>query len=227
MHESRPAAATRRLAPRLSLLLFLVLVLGTGLGPSCGQVFKTIKIDRPAASLLVSDGTLFVAARVAGVFDPATVEARIDGVGVIAALGLVPPVAGGGGTVQIGADTVTVSSFDYDPARAGSAKHLTFVATGLSMGQHQVEVSGLKTADQSLTVRTTDFDVIGPLSLEAQTIASHGLLLGPIPLSTGGELRAVTAGEPLAATPVGLSDGGELRSGFQEAAEAHIAAGTP
>jgi hypothetical protein len=217
-------SGTRR---RAKLLFFAALVLAAGIGAPCGTVFKTIRIDRPADTLLVADGTLVVAARVAGAFDPATVEARIDGVDVIAALGLVPPFDAASGVVQIGPDMVTISDFDYDPGQAGSAKHLRFLATGLSQGMHQLEVSGLKSVDQSLTLRTADFDVIPALSLVAQTLSSHVLLLGPISLSSGDELRAVSAGEPFAAPPVGLSDGGELRSGFLEAAEARIVGGTP
>jgi hypothetical protein len=225
MPTSNRALSGSRCRPQL--LFFAALVLTAGLGAPCGNVFKTIQIDRPADTLLVADGTLVVAARVAGAFDPTTVEARLDGVDVIAALGLMPPIVAASGVVQIGPDMVAISDFDYDPGQAGSAKHLRFLATGLSQGMHQLEVSGLKSADQSLTLRTADFDVIPALSLVAQTLSSHALLLGPIGLSTGDELRAVSAGEPLAAPPVGLSDGGELRSGFLEAAEARIVGGTP
>ena len=64
--------------------------------------------------------------------------------------------------------------------------------------------------------------IVGSLNLASGAVVPHGFLSGAQSFGAAGTIPSVTLGQPFAAPPVTLSDGSELRSGFQEAAEAHI-----
>lgn len=214
-------------AHRRALPVFVLAGLALGLlGMPCGS-FNTIVIDTPANEQLVQDGTLDVEARVAGTFDASTVEVRVGGVDLIAALGLVPPFSGAGGVVVIGADNVTIAGFTYDPTLPGQAKALDLSASGFSEGPSSLEVSGIRNGQATVVTDTADFQIVAPLGLVAESGSAGGMLQGAQAAGAGSTLaNASLAGTP-AAAPIALPGGGALRSGFVEAAEAKIAGGGP
>ncbi len=206
---------------RLPLVALMVLAVA-GLMGACPGRLKTIVIDVPVETDLFEDVPSVVSTftRVGNNFDETTVEARIDGVDLIAALGLVWPFADASGVVMIGATPVTVSGFHFN---AAIPRQVFFDVTGLPPGSHSFEVTGERKNGFGSFTDDVGFDVTGPMTLEADVIAASGLPLGPEEFGAEGVLVNAALGQPLAAPPVALSDGGELREGFVPVAEGRIA----
>jgi hypothetical protein len=166
-------------------------------------------------------GTIASAGRVGTNFDEASVEVRLDGVDLIAALSLTPPFTDVGGTLVIGSDVVTVSGFDF---KLTNPRRIELVASGLSQGAHDLEVEAEKIGG-GLVLDAAAFEVIAAFQSKASHVAAAGS--GPQHAGSQGILFSSSLGEPLAALPVGLSGGGQLRSGFVEVSEALSSGGAP
>jgi len=112
---------------------------------TCGSA-DGVRITQPGVGAEVSDGTMSIAGEVKGSIDPATVRLEINGVDLIGGLGLVYPFLDESGTLEIGSDTVTVSSFDFEPPASGTTRIFVDVS-GLSAGSHDVLIEGLRLSD--------------------------------------------------------------------------------
>lgn len=192
------------------------------LGPRCG--FKSIVIDEPMDAVLLDDPshTVVASARVGTNFDATSVEVRLDGVDLVAALGLVPPFSNAGGSVLVGSDLVTVSAFSFT---LGSPRLIDLAASGLPVGPHSLAVEGDKQDGSGSAADSVAFEILDPFSLAAELVAPAGR--GPANAGAEGTLFGSSLGEPLAAPPVTLSGGDELRSGFVEVSEAFLSGGGP
>lgn len=208
---------------RRSRLLALAVLLPALLAAPCG--LRSIVIDTPFDGALLEDPGhgVALAARVGTNFDLATVEVRLDGVDLVAALGLVPPFTNASGVVVIGSTPVSITGFGF--THDTNPRLVDLVASGLALGAHALEVEGEKTDGSGSVLDAAGFEIFDPFTLAAQTLVPGGAR----PRDAGGEgtLFGATLGQPLAAPPVALADGGELRAGFVEAAEALIAGGAP
>ena len=215
-----PVALTRSLQLVLALLLTLFVV-----GPRCGG-FKSIAIDTPADGLIVDAEPVAVSARLADIFDPLSAEVRLDGVDLIAALGLTPPFSGAGGVVDLGGDLVTVSNFTFTAADL-ETRMISLELLDLDPGEHLLEVEAERVALEVVTMSAA-FTSVAFFTPELDVLAAAGLPEGPEPTGPGGSVLAnATLGDPLATAPVALSGGGELRAGFVEATEGRIAGAGP
>ena len=98
---------------RPSRLLAVLAIVPALLAARCG--LQSIVIDAPFHGALLEDPghAVALAARVGTNFDMASVEVRLDGVDLVAALGLVPPFAGASGVVVIGSTPVSISQFSF------------------------------------------------------------------------------------------------------------------
>jgi hypothetical protein len=208
---------------RPSRLLALASLVPALLAAPCG--LRSIVIDAPFDGALLEDPShgVALAARVGPNFNVATVEVRLDGVDVVAALGLVPPFTDASGVVVIGSTPVSISEFSFTTNT--NPRLVDLVASGLDLGAHVLEVEGDKNDGSGSVVDVAGFGIFDPFALAAEAIVPGGAR--PRGAGSEGTLFGATLGQPLAAPPVTLSDGGELRSGFVEAAEALIAGGAP
>ena len=201
-------------------LLGLALAASLALGARC-QPFSTISILAPLPGFVVDDPSVVLSARVATAFDPASVEVRVDGVDLIAALGLTPPFANASGTVSIGGQPVEVTGFRYDTSLSGNPKPVDAVLTGLPEGAHDFAVSGLRLSNGQLVTDLHAFSVSSPLGLALDVVPASATRAGAV--SGAGTLAYGTFGGALAGPPVPLEDGGALRPGFVPAAEGRLA----
>jgi hypothetical protein len=203
---------------RLALLL-----LATGLiATRCGTA--AVVVTSPRAGAIIENNAVPAAGLVSPEIERASVVLRLDGVDLIAALGLTAPFADAGGVVAIGPELVTVSDFDFITNEAGWSD-ITLSLSGLPLGSHSLSLSGVNAQTGGDMTETSDFAVVAPFTQEAQALVSSG---APHPLhAASSTLFGYTLGEPLAAPPVGFPGGSELRTGFAEVAEARIAGGMP
>lgn len=141
----------------------------------------------------------------------ASAVVRVDGVDLIAALGLTPPFDGASGSVMIGGAPVSVSSFRYGISPSGV--EVSARLEGLPIGDHAFDARAQQTG-AGPTVATVAFSVVGAFSLEEQALASAGAPPPPPVATAGNHAGNATLGEPLAAPPVAISGGGQLRAGF-------------
>lgn len=211
-------SATRNRRP-LFLLMSLVLAAGANGGANCGP-FNNIAIDQPPLGSVFDNDPVAIALRIGRGFDPLSVEVELDGVDLIAALGLTPPFSGAGGVVNVGGDLVTVSNFDFTDTPT------KFV---------NLEISDLDTADRTLVVRgvksgvglqqkTRPFVFVDFFTQELEIFSAAGLA-EPEQTGPGGTILAnASLGDPFASPPVTFPDDSVLRQGFVEAAEGRIAA---
>ena len=208
---------------RSSRLLALAALAPALLAAPCGK--RSIVIDAPFDGALLEDPShgVALAARVSTNFDPATVEVRLDGVDLVAALGLVPPFSDASGVVVIGSTPVSITGFSFTTDT--NPRLVDLVASGLDLGAHALEVEGDKSDGSGSVVDAAGFGIFDPFALAAQALVPSGAR--PRDAGSEGTLFGATLGQPLAAPPVALSDGGALRSGFIEASEALIAGGVP
>jgi len=183
---------------------------------------QTVQISKPRAGLLSDDPALDVDVRVGRNFAPTSAGVRVDGVDLIAALGLTPPFAGASGSVSIGGNLVAVTGFSYaipstDPVA------ITATLAGLPAGDHVLEADALPQGGGAATVKTAAFAVVEPFTDEAELIASAGTP-PPAPVALGTRAGNASLGEPLAAPPVALAAGDALRAGFVPVARGRAAA---
>lgn len=204
--------------------LLLALVLCAALGAKCGPLRVIQFLEPDDGKLLASGAPLVVLSRIGQVFDPATVAVEIDGVDLVAALGLVPPFVGAGGAVVVGPDLVMVSNFTYDPTAPGEPR-LDVQVDGLSPGAHDVTISANKTASGEPGSASRSFSVVGGFAEAVPALTAAGLPGGPATTGSAGFLANQALGQPLAAPPIGFVGGESLRSGHIEAAERSIAGG--
>jgi hypothetical protein len=197
----------------------LVLALVASIAITC-RPSATISIVAPLPGLVVDDPSVVLAARVATAFDPMSVEVRVDGVDLIAALGLTPPFANVSGTVSIGGQPIQVTAFRYDTSLAGNPKPVDAVLTGLPEGAHDFAVRGLRLANGQLATDLHTFIVSSPLALALDAVPASASRAGAV--GSAGTLAYGTLGGALAGPPVPLADGGALRPGFVPAAEGRI-----
>ncbi|MCZ6783829.1 MAG: hypothetical protein O7G30_11040 [Proteobacteria bacterium] len=208
---------------RARLVLALLVVSLLAVGAKCGGGAGTIIIFEPDPGDLFDEAPIVVSARLSSNFAPGTVQVRVNGVDLIEALGLLPPFQGAGGVVQVGADFVTVSNFDFV---VGAQHRVDLEIDGLSPDDHVLDVKGFNVELGHQVTRVVEFTLVDFFTQQAHVVAAAGLPAGPEPIGGGGgSLANATLGEPRAAPPVGVPDGSELRSGFVEAAEALIAGG--
>ena len=202
---------------------FVLLLIATSLiAARCGP--PAIVVTAPRSGALIDDSVVPAAGSISPEIERASVVVQLDGVDLIAALGLTAPFADAGGVVAIGPDLVTVSGFDFDTNEAGGS-HIVLSLTGLPLGSHSLSLAGMNVETGVGVTRTAVFAIVTPFTQEAHVLASSGV---PYPLSAGSSiLFGATLGQPLAAPPVGFPGVSELRSGFAEAAEARIEGGMP
>lgn len=209
---------------RRSRLLALIAILPALLAAPCGQ--RSIVIDAPFDGALLEDPghSVSLSARVGTNFTLASVEVRLDGVDLVAALGLVPPFAGASGVVVVvvGSSPIAISEFSFT---TGNPRRVDLVADGLPLGAHALEVAGDKNDGSGSALDAAGFGIFDPFALAAEAIVPGGAR--PRDAASEGILFGATLGQPFAAPPIALSDGGELRSGFVEVSEALIAGGAP
>ena len=198
-------------------------VLGaTGLLLSAGCPLQTVQIVKPFTDSLVDDPAFLVDVMVGRNFVQTATVVRVDGVDLIAALGLVPPFAGASGSVTIGTDLVAVTNFSYTIPVATDPIRLTATLTGLSAGDHTLEAEAPPSGGGASTIRNNLFAVVEPFTQELEVIAAAGT---PRPgvITGGNHAGNVTLGESLAAPPVGLANGGQVSAGFVPSARGRSA----
>lgn len=189
------------------------------LGFTCGPA--PIRVVEPAPDELVPANDLRFEARVPARFDPLTIEVAIDGVGVLAALGLVPPFVDAGGVVMVGATPVLASELTLDTSLVPP-----FVVTGrlvgLPQGQHGFEVEAIDPPAVDPTVVARTFHHAGPFSNPVAALPAAIQNGVPVAIPSGGSLANASLADPLAGPPVSAAGSGEARSGIVPAAEALI-----
>jgi hypothetical protein len=188
-----------------------------------------VEVLHPKQAALVDDSVVSAAGTFGIHFDVSTAEVRIDGVDVLAALGLVPPFAGAGGVVSVSGQLLVLSNFRFEQNVAGLPEDVWRVdldVAGLDGGSHDFELRAFNTRAGVVRRHAISFAVVAPFTLEAELLAAAGQA-APQAAGSEGVLHAASFGQPFAAPPVGLSGGGELRQGFVEVSEARIAGGMP
>jgi hypothetical protein len=199
---------------RRSLLAFAAVVVLLG----SGCPLSTVAIVKPRTGSLQDDPSISLDVRAGRNFVQTGTVVRVDGVDLIAALGLVPPFAGASGNVTIGTDFVAVSNFSYTIPAAAKPIRLTATLAGLSAGDHTLEAEAPPPGGGAPTIRSNRFAVVEPFTKELEVIAAAGT---PRPglLEIGIHVGNATLGESLAGPPVGIAGGGEVRAGFVPAAQ--------
>ena len=197
----------------------LVLIPLALLGAKCGPPVFTL--EAPDHGALLDEEPVAVFAIVAKAFDPASLQVRVNGIDLVAALGLAPPFVNESGSVLIGGIPVTVSGFSYDTTPPGAVL-LSVSLQGLPLGSHAIEIEVTRISNQVVVTRIADFERVAGFSQPAVEISAGGL--GPAPQDFGSEgfLVGAVLGAPLTGPPIPLSGGGELRPGFVPVAEALI-----
>lgn len=196
----------------------VLLAAGAAFLLSTGCPPMNVMITKPRVNALEDDPGVAIEVQVPRRFVLTASTLRMDGVDLIAALGLVPPFAGAGGNVVIGPDTVAVSGFTYSIPPTGNIV-ITATLAGLPAADHALEAEAVPSGGGANQIKTRSFAVVEPMTLEAEVIASSGT--PPPPPVPGNHAGNVTLGESLAAPPVALSGGaGELRAGYIPAAQA-------
>jgi len=182
-----------------------------------GCPLDTVQISAPKVGALQDDPAVALDVKIGRNHVATSAMVLVDGVDLIAALGLAPPFAGASGNVVIGADVVAVSDFSYAIPPTGPYQ-ITATLTGLSAGDHTIHAEALLGAG-GVSARDRLFAVVEPFTLEADVIASSGTP-PPGPVVVGNHVGSASLGESLAAPPVGVSGGGEIRAGFVPVAQA-------
>jgi hypothetical protein len=186
---------------------------------AAGCPLRKVAIAQPQDGSLHDDPGVSVSVRVGRNFVHTGASVRVDGVDLIAALGLTPPFTDASGSVSIGTDLVAVTDFDYEiPAPPGPIR-VSATLTGLAVGDHIFESEAPPIEAGALGFDSHTFAVVEPFVLAVETFPSAGT---PPPglVTLGGRPRAVTLGDSLAAPAVGIAGGGTLRPGFVPAAQA-------
>jgi hypothetical protein len=202
----------------------LAALAGVGLLLGAGCPLQTVRIQSPRSGLLTDDPALAVSVRIGRNFVHDASVVRLDGVDLIAALGLTPPFADAGGVVTIGPDPVTVSGFTYSIPAPPDPIVIVAEVAGLPVGDHTLEAEAQPTNGGASTLKSAPFAVVAPFARRADVIASAGTP-PPGPVAGGNRAPDVGLGESLAAPPVPLAGGaGAVRAGFVAAARGPVAA---
>jgi hypothetical protein len=183
-----------------------------------GCPLSTVAIQNPRAGSLHDDPAVSLDVLVGRNLVQTATVVRVDGVDLIAALGLTPPFTGASGTVAIGGDLVAVSNFSYVIPAATDPIRLTATLAGLAAGDHTLEAEAASPTGGAPTIKSNPFAVALPFTKELEVLASAGTPPSGL-LVIGSRVGAATLGESLAAPPVGIAGGGSLRSGFVPAAQ--------
>jgi len=201
---------------RRSQLWLAAVLLATACPPT------TVTINLPRANALVDDPGVAIALTVPRSFTPTATIVRVDGVDLVAALGLVPPFANAGGSVAIGADRVAVTGFTWTVPPSGPVA-ISATLTGLASADHVLAAEAFPAAGGASVAKSRSFAVVEPMTLEAHEIATAGTPAPPpVPTNHAGN---ATLGESLAAPPVALANGaGQLRAGYVPAAQGRVGA---
>jgi hypothetical protein len=199
--------------PRLSSTL-LVALAAASLGAPCGAP-PPFSITKPREAQILPDAALPVVTQVGRAYDPASVVIELDGVDLLAALGLVPPFTDASGVIAIGGEPVTIQNFDFDTTLPGSYKP-SFEIVGLPAGDHQIDLSGVLLASGAPKTRARHFAQVDGFTPDASELAAAALSR-PVAADGGRHVLASVGGDPAGAA-VPLSDGGTLREGFVSAA---------
>ncbi len=135
------------------------------LGMSCGGV-DGVRITEPGVGAQLTEGSVRIVAEVKESIDPTTVSLEVNGVDLIAALGLTHPFLDEAGRVVIGSDEIAVSSFDFEPPASGTTRLFVDLA-GLAPGDHDVVIRGLRFADREVRTGLRTLHVRPALGLAA------------------------------------------------------------
>ncbi len=141
------------------------------LGMTCGGV-DGVRITEPGVGAQLTEGSVRIVAEVKASIDPATVSLEVDGVDLIAGLGLTYPFLDQGGRLVIGSDEIAVSSFDFEPP-AGGTTRLFVELSGLAPGDHDVVIRGLRFADREVRTGLRTLHVRPALGLAANGPATR------------------------------------------------------
>jgi hypothetical protein len=198
---------------RSLLLVGVASLLATGCPP------PNVSIPKPRANALADDPTVAIEVLVPRRFTAEASTVTLDGVDLVAALGLVPPFADAAGNVVIGGQPVAISDFDYEIPASGPVV-IRATLSGLAVDDHVLDAQAQPVVSGSF--RSRIFAVVEPMTLEAEVIASSGTPAPPLVI--GNHVGNATLGESLAGPPVGRAGGGSLRSGYVPAAQARAGA---
>ncbi len=208
------------------LVLAIACVALANLGADGCNQFRSVRVDEPTDGELLVGEPIAIQASVGTNHDPATIALAIDGVDLVASLGLVPPFVDAAGVVLVGGDPVQVTELTLDPTLPG-IRVISGKVAGLPLGAHDVTVSALRTNNAQLISSTISVDVLDGLLLDLPETAAAGLPGGPVESTSEGTLANAALGQALAAPPVLTLGGDTIRSGHVSAAEQVISAGGP
>jgi hypothetical protein len=155
--------------PRLSSALLVALAIAS-LGAPCSAP-PPFSIAKPREAQLLPDPVVPVLTQVGRAYDPASVAIELDGVDLMAALGLVPPLTDAAGVVAIGGQPVTIQNFDFDTTLPGTCQP-SFEVVGLPAGNHQVDLSGALAAGGALSTRARHFAQVDGFTKDAAELAA-------------------------------------------------------
>ena len=199
-------------------LVILALAAPVLLGAPCAPL-STIVVTAPAKDALTDEPQISASARAGRNFGTATLEVRLDGVDLVAALALTPPFFDAAGTVGVGADLIDVSGFTIDDTQAPMPIQIELELDGLPVGAHLLEFEGTVTASSVVVTRLVAFERVLAFTQEAAALDSGALHAGPV-TGLAGTLENASLGQALAEAPIGLAGGGALRSGIVEVSRA-------
>ncbi len=212
--------------PRASWLLVIATVAAAMLAARCGP---DLALGIPADGALLDETPVHLRGRVRRAVDFPTLELRLDGVDLLAALGLTPPFADAAGMVDVNGTLVTVTELSFDPTVPGNPVRIEGHLDGLPLGPHTLELAGVNTAGAvpEPVSAVTAFELLAGFAQSDHVVAAAGLPEGPRSAGSEGVLVNATLGQPLAGPRVTLAGGDVLRPGFPEAAEARLQAAGP
>ena len=214
---STPTAGSRRL-----LALALAVLAGSQVGAGCGK-FAGFRFDDPTANEILVSDSVDVAIRAGVELGESSLEIEIDGVALVAGLGLSAPFMGEGGVLTIGADSITISDFNLFTSQG--ARRIQATLSGFSPGTRELTVSGENPETMIVNEKSIFFTVVDFLTLELPHVPAAGSPDGPVASATAGTLANASLGQAIAAPPIATLGGNSIRSGHVEAAEALIAGG--
>jgi hypothetical protein len=202
----------------------LVVLLALGAVALTAATCPQVVVDSPRHLQIVDDPAVPVVARFGQNIDAATSEILLDGVDLIAALGLVPPFTGAGGVVVIGSQSVTVSAFEYLIAPP-QPQRVRFTLTGLDPTTHVIELRGVNALSE-LQIGTRTFSVSTPLVLALDALDAGGNA-APKGLVSGSSASATSLAPPWSAGRIEFSDGSSIGTAVAGAAAALAPGGAP
>lgn len=206
-------SAAERPSPRLALAAALAVL---SVGAACDP---PVSLQSPAPAQLVDDPSVAVSGRVSHGFDETDVVLLVDGVDLLAELGVVPPFANVAGVVQIGGVPVQVSELTWAvQVPSLSFDTVSFRLTGLAAASHLIELSALDTLGAE-RIATRSFSTSEPLALLLESWDAGGLAPGTLALPFG-KAASASLGAGLAGGVVPLANGETIREGLPAAAAA-------